>query len=152
MFTNQRFDVALTNGEDWLVLSSVVAQSESIKFISAPLYLYRRTNEGSITHSLCFESIYSSVIALNKIYSFLNSAGIQVDNTCYSKAKYDLGYMFSAGVLLKTLRINGEQIETFYRELNLNLSEIVRGGISLKRKMVLSLLGTAIGRVVLRLW
>lgn len=64
---NIRFDTDLVNGEDWLVLATLVYHSGNVSFINRALYFYNLGNQQSCTKHLSMEKILSCYHACQRI-------------------------------------------------------------------------------------
>lgn len=68
---NIRFDTDLVCGEDWVVLTALLANANNCKIINLPLYQYNRYNEKSCTTSIKYENWVSTKNALKQIDKLL---------------------------------------------------------------------------------
>lgn len=74
LFENEvKFNTTLTNGEDWLVLVSLVSKANRIKIINKPFYQYNRYNENSCVANLTKKKILESINALDCISDIIDS-------------------------------------------------------------------------------
>ena len=68
---NIRFDTNLVCGEDWVVLTALLANAINCKIINIPLYQYTKYNEKSCTASIKYENCLSTKRALGQIDKLL---------------------------------------------------------------------------------
>lgn len=143
-----RFNPTIINGEDWLMLATIVNNSSSCFFIQAPLYYYNRTNNQSCTYSFNYEGADSAISALYLIEDMLQS-NVVVKKDSFSKAKCDLVYDYVACQVKGKIKVSREFQKEYRRKADLSFRDLVFGSSSIKMFLLLTIYISVIGRLVL---
>ena len=144
-----RFDEDLINGEDWLVLSSLMLAARNAKILVNPFYLYNKANETSCTSSSSFRKSFSAICALGRLVELLKEYDINKYSEAVSVARCELGYDFYAGVALKSYSVNVEDIKKYTEQLSLTWKDIHIGSSSFKNKLFLIFSKSIVGQFCL---
>ena len=144
------FDGKLVNGEDWVVLTSLVEKANYISFIERPLYVYNKSNDNSCTNRNSIVNYYSAVTALNCINTLVSSS-YSWKAKSIAMAKCDICYSFITAVLSSQLTATADQIKAFYRIISLRQRDIILSKVNFKHRIILSFFTTRTGLFIVKL-
>lgn len=101
-----RFNTSLTNGEDWLVLVTLLYQASTVKLLNLPLYQYNCYNVNSCVANMSVKKISEALLALRfirglvddkKYYSAICTATVSL---VYASLRTDIKYnVFAENIL-----------------------------------------------------